>query len=113
MHDVDYNNFFYIYIDQLLLIWSFLILLQAYIMHLIILLWLALDKDQKKLSIECTANQDPLIIKGANYVPLLGIDVWEHAYYLQYKNVRPDYLKYIWEVINWKYASEVYEKEYP
>ncbi|KAM5582998.1 superoxide dismutase [Mn], mitochondrial [Rosa sericea] len=72
--------------------------------------WLALDKDQKKLSVECTANQDPLIIKGANYVPLLGIDVWEHAYYLQYKNVRPDYLKYIWEVVNWKYASEVYEK---
>ncbi|PRQ34766.1 putative superoxide dismutase [Rosa chinensis] len=75
--------------------------------------WLALDKDQKKLSVECTANQDPLIVKGANYVPLLGIDVWEHAYYLQYKNVRPDYLKYIWEVVNWKYASEVYEKEYP
>ncbi|KAG1371480.1 putative Superoxide dismutase [Mn], mitochondrial [Cocos nucifera] len=73
--------------------------------------WLALDKELKKIKVETTANQDPLVTKGANLVPLLGIDVWEHAYYLQYKNVRPDYLKNIWKVMNWKYASEVYEKE--
>ncbi|URD88219.1 hypothetical protein MUK42_28483 [Musa troglodytarum] len=73
--------------------------------------WLALDKGFKKLTVETTANQDPLVTKGANLVPLLGIDVWEHAYYLQYKNVRPDYLKNIWKVIDWKYTSEVYEKE--
>ncbi|URE24071.1 hypothetical protein MUK42_16795 [Musa troglodytarum] len=73
--------------------------------------WLALDKGSKKLSVETTANQDPLVSKGANLVPLLGIDVWEHAYYLQYKNVRPDYLKNIWKVINWKYASEVFDEE--
>ncbi|CAD6272356.1 unnamed protein product [Miscanthus lutarioriparius] len=71
--------------------------------------WLALDKEAKKLSVETTANQDPLVTKGASLVPLLGIDVWEHAYYLQYKNVRPDYLNNIWKVINWKYAGEVYE----
>ncbi|XP_050369340.1 superoxide dismutase [Mn], mitochondrial-like [Argentina anserina] len=75
--------------------------------------WLALDRVQKRLLIETTANQDPLVIKGASYVPLAGIDVWEHTYYLQYKNVRPDYLKHIWEVINWKCASGLYEKEHP
>ncbi|XP_047045405.1 superoxide dismutase [Mn] 3.4, mitochondrial [Lolium rigidum] len=71
--------------------------------------WLALDKEAKKLSVETTANQDPLVTKGANLIPLLGIDVWEHAYYLQYKNVRPDYLNNIWKVVNWKYAGEEYE----
>ncbi|KAJ9175999.1 hypothetical protein P3X46_014493 [Hevea brasiliensis] len=75
--------------------------------------WLALDKELKKLVVETTANQDPLVTKGPTLVPLLGIDVWEHAYYLQYKNVRPDYLKNIWKVMNWKYASEVYAKECP
>lgn len=72
--------------------------------------WLALDKEAKKLSVETTPNQDPLVTKGANLYPLLGIDVWEHAYYLQYKNVRPDYLTNIWKVVNWKYAGEEYEK---
>ncbi|XP_059317961.1 superoxide dismutase [Mn], mitochondrial [Lycium ferocissimum] len=75
--------------------------------------WLGVDKELKRLVIETTSNQDPLVIKGPNLVPLLGIDVWEHAYYLQYKNVKPDYLKNIWKVMNWKYASEVYEKECP
>ncbi|KAG6402045.1 hypothetical protein SASPL_138915 [Salvia splendens] len=77
--------------------------------------WLGLDKEFKRLVVETTGNQasvkDPLVTKGASLVPLLGIDVWEHAYYLQYKNVRPDYLKNIWKVINWKYASEVFDKE--
>ncbi|KAK4760021.1 hypothetical protein SAY87_023152 [Trapa incisa] len=75
--------------------------------------WLGVDKDLKKLVVETTVNQDPLVTKGANLVPLIGIDVWEHAYYLQYKNVRPDYLKNIWKVISWKYASDLYEKECP
>ncbi|RZC63043.1 hypothetical protein C5167_024795 [Papaver somniferum] len=66
--------------------------------------WLGLDKEMKRLV-------DPLVTKGATLVPLLGVDVWEHAYYLQYKNVKPDYLKNIWKVMNWKYASEMYEKE--
>ncbi|KAF2583726.1 hypothetical protein F2Q70_00037521 [Brassica cretica] len=73
--------------------------------------WLGLDKELKQLVVDTTANQDPLVTKGGSLVPLVGIDVWEHAYYLQYKNVRPEYLKNVWKVINWKYASEVYEKE--
>ena len=48
-----------------------------------------------------TANQDPLQAT-TGLVPLLGVDVWEHAYYLQYKNMRPDYLKEMWKIVNWK-----------
>ncbi|XP_021903949.1 superoxide dismutase [Mn], mitochondrial-like [Carica papaya] len=73
--------------------------------------WLGLDKDLKRLVVETTANQDPLVSKGAHLVPLLGLDVWEHAYYLQYKNEKANYLKNIWNVVNWKYSSELYEKE--
>lgn len=62
--------------------------------------WLGYEAGAKRLVIETTANQDPLSTKGL--IPLLGIDVWEHAYYLQYKNVRPDYLKEIWKVVNWE-----------
>lgn len=67
--------------------------------------WLGWDKVNKKLTIATTANQDPLEAT-TGLVPLLGIDVWEHAYYLQYKNVRPDYLKNIWKIVNWKDVAE-------
>jgi len=66
--------------------------------------WLGYSKATGKLVIETTANQDPLSTKGL--VPLLGVDVWEHAYYLQYKNKRPDYLSAVWEVVNWKNVGE-------
>ena len=62
--------------------------------------WLGCHKDSKKLIIAACGNQDPLSTQG--YIPLLGIDVWEHAYYLQYKNVRADYVKNIWKIVNWK-----------
>ena len=67
--------------------------------------WLGWDKTNKRLAVTTTANQDPLEAT-TGLIPLLGIDVWEHAYYLQYKNVRPDYLKNIWKVINWKDVAE-------
>jgi len=67
--------------------------------------WLGFDKTSKKLSVTTTANQDPLEAT-TGLVPLLGIDVWEHAYYLDYKNVRPDYLKNIWKIVNWKDVAE-------
>jgi len=63
--------------------------------------WLGYDTTSGKIKIATCANQDPLVATHG-LVPLLGIDVWEHAYYLQYKNVRPEYLKQIWQVVNWK-----------
>lgn len=70
--------------------------------------WLGYNKTNNRLEITTLPNQDPLSTKGL--VPLLGIDVWEHAYYLQYKNVRPDYVKKIWEVVNWKNVAERYSQ---
>uniref|UniRef100_A0A3Q1CFZ0 Superoxide dismutase n=1 Tax=Amphiprion ocellaris TaxID=80972 RepID=A0A3Q1CFZ0_AMPOC len=67
--------------------------------------WLGYEKESGRLRIVACANQDPL--QGTTgLIPLLGIDVWEHAYYLQYKNVRPDYIKAIWNIINWENVSE-------
>jgi len=68
--------------------------------------WLVKSKDTGKLEIITMPNQDPVDTKA--YVPLLGIDAWEHAYYLQYKNVKADYFKAIWNVINWKAAEQRY-----
>ena len=62
--------------------------------------WLGYNKATGKLAVTTTANQDPCITTGLT--PVLGVDVWEHAYYLQYKNLRPDYVKNIWKIINWK-----------
>jgi len=66
--------------------------------------WVWLCVADGKLSICSTANQDnPTmdVVDGCGGTPVLGIDVWEHAYYLNYQNRRPDYLKAIWNVINW------------
>ncbi|KAF8153133.1 manganese superoxide dismutase [Crassisporium funariophilum] len=63
--------------------------------------WLGYDSSTKKLEIVTTANQDPLL----SHVPILGVDIWEHAFYLQYKNVKPDYLSAIWNVINFEEAE--------
>lgn len=59
--------------------------------------WLVLEDG--KLAITSTANQDSPLMTGQT--PILGLDVWEHAYYLKYKNVRPDYIAAFWNVVNW------------
>jgi Fe-Mn family superoxide dismutase len=69
--------------------------------------WLGYNTITDRLEIITTPNQDPIsTISGGKIVPLLGIDVWEHAYYLQYKNARADYLKAIWQVMNWRHVQE-------
>ncbi|OFP27413.1 superoxide dismutase [Staphylococcus sp. HMSC057C08] len=67
--------------------------------------WLVVDKDGK-LEIVTTANQDNPITKGKT--PILGLDVWEHAYYLKYQNKRPDYINAFWNVVNWEKVDELY-----
>lgn len=67
--------------------------------------WLTLDPDNK-LVIESTPNQDSPLIHG--HQPILGIDVWEHAYYLKYQNRRPDYVEAFFNVINWDAVTERY-----
>ena len=66
--------------------------------------WLAFCPKKQELMIQTTANQDPLEAT-TGMIPLLGVDVWEHAYYLQYKNVRMDYLKNFPRIINWDYIE--------
>ena len=69
--------------------------------------WLVLKGD--KLAVVSTANQDsPLMgeaISGASGFPIIGLDVWEHAYYLKFQNRRPDYIKAFWDVVNWDEAA--------
>ncbi|KAE9406537.1 manganese superoxide dismutase [Gymnopus androsaceus JB14] len=64
--------------------------------------WLGYNSATKKLEIVTTSNQDPLL----THTPIIGVDIWEHAFYLQYKNVKPDYLNAIWNVVNFKEAEK-------
>jgi Fe-Mn family superoxide dismutase len=70
--------------------------------------WAWLCVDNGKLHIESTANQDSPLSQG--HTPILGIDVWEHAYYLQFQNRRPDYIAAFFNVINWPEVAERYGK---
>lgn len=74
--------------------------------------WLGVTPDGK-LAITSTPNQDNPLMDGAEgdkMIPFLGLDVWEHAYYLKYQNLRPSYIKEWWTVVNWAKVSEYYEK---
>jgi superoxide dismutase len=72
--------------------------------------------DKNKIEVCSTPNQDNTLMKGVSEclgTPILAIDVWEHAYYLNYQNKRADYLKNIWTIINWKEVSRLYEEKVP
>jgi Fe-Mn family superoxide dismutase len=68
--------------------------------------WLVLTEG--KMSVLSTANQDNPFLKGQT--PIMGIDVWEHAYYLKYQNRRPEYIKAWWNVVNWDAVAERYNQ---
>jgi Fe-Mn family superoxide dismutase len=68
--------------------------------------WLSLDSGGN-LVVHSTANQDSPLMEGMQ--PILGVDVWEHAYYLNYQNRRPDYLKAWWNVVNWDAVASRYQ----
>ena len=69
--------------------------------------WAWLVVDNGELSIVSTPNQDNPLSEGK--IPILGLDVWEHAYYLKYQNKRPDYISAFWNVVNWDKVNELYQ----
>lgn len=66
--------------------------------------WAWLVKSGGKLEVYSTANQDSPYMEGK--IPIIGLDVWEHAYYLKYQNKRPDYINAFWNVLNWQVAED-------
>ncbi|MDF2606164.1 MAG: Superoxide dismutase [Bacillales bacterium] len=70
--------------------------------------WAWLVVDNGELEVTSTANQDSPLMEGKT--PILGLDVWEHAYYLKYQNKRPDYISAFWNLVNWELVEELYNK---
>ena len=73
--------------------------------------FLSVDRDGR-LYVTKSSNQNNPLMEEGRHTPILGIDVWEHAYYLQYKNLRGDYVKNFFEVLDWEKVSENYENSY-
>jgi len=70
--------------------------------------WAWLCQQDGKLHVCSTPNQDSTVMEDKNHAPLLGLDVWEHAYYLKYQNKRPDYIDAWWNVVNWKQVAKYF-----
>lgn len=70
--------------------------------------WLAKDPKSGELHLHALPNQDNPLMHG--HTPVLGLDVWEHAYYLKYQNKRPDYIAAWWNVVNWAKVEEIFTK---
>jgi len=70
--------------------------------------WLTVNGKNGRLKVESSPNQDSPLMQGKT--PILGVDVWEHAYYLKYQNKRADYLNAFWNVVNWDAVAENYSK---
>jgi len=73
--------------------------------------WVWLTTESGILNIESSANQDSPIME--NKTSILGLDVWEHAYYLKYKNMRADYIKAWWNVVDWQKVGELFDSAWP
>lgn len=71
--------------------------------------WLSVNKEGKLMA-SASPNQDNPIIEGTGYIPIVAIDVWEHAYYLKYKNLRADYIKALFDIIDWAAVEENYKR---
>lgn len=71
--------------------------------------WLSANK-AGDLMVSASPNQDNPISEGKGFIPIIALDVWEHAYYLKYKNLRPDYIKNFFEILDWSKVEEVYAR---
>ncbi len=71
--------------------------------------WLSVNKEGKLMA-SASPNQDNPIIEGTGYIPIVAIDVWEHAYYFKYKNLRADYIKALFDIIDWAAVEENYKR---
>ncbi len=71
--------------------------------------WLSVDRDNK-LVLSSTPNQDNPLMENKGLIPIFGIDVWEHAYYLKYRNMRADYIKALFNVVSWKKVAENFDR---
>jgi Fe-Mn family superoxide dismutase len=70
--------------------------------------WAWLCSQDGKLHVCSTPNQDSTVMEDKKHAPILGLDVWEHAYYLKYQNKRPDYVDAWWNVVNWQQANDYF-----